>query len=126
MACANAVLDVIENENLQKQVIEVSKFMLDELEKLKQKHEIIGDIRGYGYFIGIDLVKSKKTREPAIELARIVLKLMRDAFILLSLDGPYSNVLKIKPPLCFNQENAENLTSTLDKVLCDLKLKARL
>ncbi|RNA24082.1 alanine--glyoxylate aminotransferase 2-like [Brachionus plicatilis] len=125
MACANAVLDVIENENLQSKVIEVSNFMLDELEKLKQKHEIIGDIRGYGYFIGIDLVKSKKTREPAIELARLILKLMRDAFILLSLDGPYSNVLKIKPPLCFNQANAEQLISTLDKTISDLRLKAR-
>lgn len=126
MACANAVLDVIENENLQLQVIEVSKYMIDELTKLKQKHEIIGDIRGYGYFIGIDLVKSKTTREPAIELARIVLKRMRDTFILLSLDGPYSNVLKIKPPLCFNHANAENLISTFDKILGDLNLKARL
>lgn len=126
MACANAVLDVIENENLQLKVTEVSKYMIDELTKLKLKHEIIGDIRGYGYFIGIDLVKSKKTREPAIEIARIILKRMRDAFILLSLDGPYSNVLKIKPPLCFNQVDAENLVSTFDKTLSDLKLKARL
>ena len=74
MAAANAVLDVIENEKLYTHVSEVSTYLLQELEKLKLKHEIIGDIRGYGYFIGIDFVKSRVTREPATESATTILK----------------------------------------------------
>jgi len=98
MAAANAVLDVIEKEKLYTHVSEVSKFLLNELEKLKLKHEIIGDIRfvvvvweinfsfqktqcffilryrGYGYFIGIDFVKNRQTREPATESAYTILK----------------------------------------------------
>ena len=126
MACANAVLDVIENEKLHTHGSEVSNYLLSELERLKQKHDIIGDIRGYGYFIGIDLVKSRQTREPAIESAKTVLQAMREAFILLSLDGPYSNVLKIKPPLVFNKENAQNVIQNFDRILSNLKLKAQL
>jgi ethanolamine-phosphate phospho-lyase len=121
MEAANSVLDVIENEKLYEHVSEVSKYLLDELEALKQKHDIIGDIRGYGYFIGIDLVKDRQTREPATSSADTVLKRMKDAFILLSSDGPYSNVLKIKPPLCFNRENAQKVIQTLDFCLTELK-----
>lgn len=122
MMAANSVLDVIENEKLYEHVTEVSNYLVAELKKLQDKHEIIGDIRGYGYFIGIDLVNDRATREPATERAQIVLKKMKDSFILLSLDGPYSNVLKIKPPLYFNKENATQVIQTLDKVLTDLRI----
>lgn len=74
MAAANAVLDVIENEKLYKHVSDVSAHLVKELHRLKSKYEIIGDIRGYGYFIGIDYVKSRKTREPATDIARVILR----------------------------------------------------
>ena len=74
MAVANAVLDVIENEKLYKHVYDVSEHILKEFNRLKSKYEVIGDIRGCGYFIGIDFVKSRQTREPATELARTILK----------------------------------------------------
>ena len=103
-------------------------------------------LRGFGYFIGIDLVKNRQTREPATASATTVLKQwgaflgfyfefisnisyflsMKDNKILLSLDGPYSNVMKIKPPLCFNKENATAIVQTLDKVLTDLKVRAHI
>lgn len=73
MAAANAVLDVIENEKLYKHVSDVSSFLLKGLHQLMEKYEIIGDIRGYGYFIGVDLVNDRKTREPAIDKARVIL-----------------------------------------------------
>lgn len=73
MAAANAVLDVIENEKLHTHVTEVSAHLMTGLERLKEKYEIIGDIRGYGYFIGIDLVNDRKTREPAVDKARVIL-----------------------------------------------------
>ena len=74
MAAANAVLDVIENEKLYTHVADVSSYLLRGLESLKDKYEIVGDIRGYGYFIGIDLVKNRQTREPASEVSKIILK----------------------------------------------------
>lgn len=73
MAAANAVLDVIEKEKLYEHVTENSNYLLKELNKLKEKHQIIGDVRGYGYFIGIDFVTSRDTREPDIKNARIIL-----------------------------------------------------
>lgn len=126
MAVANAVLDVIENEKLYKHVYDVSEHILKEFNRLKSKYEVIGDIRGCGYFIGIDFVKSRQTREPATELARTILKKMRDEYILMSLDGPYSNVMKFKPPLTFDKENADHLIMTLDKVLAKCTAKSQL
>ena len=73
MAAANAVLDVIEKEKLYAHVTENSDYLLKELNRLKEKHQKIGDVRGYGYFIGIDFVTSRDTREPDIKNARIIL-----------------------------------------------------
>lgn len=81
----------------------------------------IGDIRGVGLFVGIDLVRDRDTREPATEEAQHVISRMKDEFILLSADGPHRNVLKMKPPLVFNQANADRVVSVLDEVLTELK-----
>lgn len=126
VAVANAVLDVIEKEKLYEHVTDVSQHLLAELNKLKGKHYIIGDVRGYGYFIGIDFVKSRETREPAIEHARVILERMRNENILLSLDGPYSNVMKMKPPLTFNKENADLVVKKLDETLTSLDKQSKL
>lgn len=80
MAIADAVLDIIENERLLQNAIVVSKHLLKELEVLRDKHPIIGDVRGVGLFLGIDLVKNKKTKEPATEEATLIVE--RYQFIL--------------------------------------------
>jgi ethanolamine-phosphate phospho-lyase len=126
VAVASAVLDVIENEKLHEQVVSVSDYLVKELLCLKEKHSIIGDIRGYGLFIGIDFVKCRKTREPASEVASHLLQRMRDEYILLSLDGPYVNVMKIKPPLIFDKVNAKLLVNKLDKILYELHSKSKI
>lgn len=72
------------------------------------------------------MVKDRRTREPATESAALILQTMRDNNILLSLDGPYSNVMKIKPPMYFNKENAQQVIQVLDEVLTDLKIKSKL
>jgi len=122
MAAANAVLDVLENEKMQDHVLSVSKHLLSELNRLKAKFPIIGDVRGHGYFIGVDFVQSRVGREPATATAAIILQKMRERFILLSLDGPYSNVMKFKPPLCFNMEDSDHLVANLEAVLSELVL----
>ncbi len=87
------------------------------LERLKKRHEAIGDVRGTGLFLGVELVTDRGTREPATELAKRVIEDMKDRGILLSTDGPLGNVLKIKPPLAFSELNADLLVKTLGEVL---------
>lgn len=95
--------------------------MISVLRQLMDKHPIIGDVRGVGLFIGIDLVKDRETREPATAEAQHIISRMKHEFILLSADGPHRNILKIKPPMVFNQKNADRVIATLDEVLTEMK-----
>ena len=119
VACAIglAVLDVIEEEQLQVNALRVGAHLMDDLRSLIEKHQIIGDVRGLGLFIGIELVRDHVTLEPAPEQAAYVVNRMKERSILLSTDGPLHNVIKIKPPLVFNQANADFLVETLDLIL---------
>lgn len=112
-----AVLDEIESRGLQENALRVGTYLLSLLEGLKDKHSIIGDVRGTGLFIGVELVRDSETLEPADTEAHYIVNRMRDLGVLISVDGPLHNVLKIKPPLVFTRENAEMLVSRLDSVL---------
>ena len=112
-AVGMAVLDVIEDENLQQHALEVGSWLLENLSKLKNEFDFVGDVRGSGFFLGIELVKDLETIEPASELAHLIVQKMRDRRILLSTDGPFGNVIKFKPPMVFSQGDAERLLMTL-------------
>jgi 4-aminobutyrate aminotransferase-like enzyme/Ser/Thr protein kinase RdoA (MazF antagonist) len=116
-AVGMAVLDVIENMKLQKNALVVGSHLLQRLMVLKENHPIIGDVRGIGLFIGVELVRDSMILEPAAEETKYIVERMKDLGILISLDGPMNNVLKIKPPLVFNINDADRLVETLDKVL---------
>jgi len=116
-AIALAVLDVIEDENLQENARLVGEHLLAGLEELKDRHLLIGDVRGLGLYIGVELVENRGRREPAPAKASQAKERLRDHRILLSTDGPEDNVLKIKPPLVFTRSDADRLVSTLDRVL---------
>ncbi|KAL1772247.1 ethanolamine-phosphate phosphoprotein-lyase isoform X1 [Sigmodon hispidus] len=117
-----AVLDVIENENLQENAVKVGKYLTELLDEQKAKHPLIGDIRGVGLFIGIDLVKDHEKRTPATAEAQYIIYKMKEKGVLLSADGPHRNVLKIKPPMCFTEENARFMVSHLDGILTVLEV----
>jgi len=116
-AVGMAVLDEIENGNLQQNAKTVGAYLLQRLKGLMKKHPVIGDVRGWGLFIGVELVRNRETLEPAAEETRYVVERLRELGLLISLDGPLHNVLKIKPPLVFTTENADRLVDTLDLVL---------
>ena len=116
-AVGSAVLDVIENENLQANALKVGAHLLSGLEQLKGKHPLIGDVRGLGLFIGIELVLNRETLTPAAKQASYIIEEMKEQGILMSIDGPLHNVLKIKPPLVFTEENVDLVISSLDKIL---------
>ncbi|XP_014244846.1 ethanolamine-phosphate phospho-lyase [Cimex lectularius] len=119
-AASLAVMEVVERDNLMRNAYEVGKYVLAGLTKLKEKHSIIGDVRGHGLFIGIELVSNRVTKEPATEKARLVVTRLRELRILLSTDGPYRNVLKFKPPMVFTKGDGDHLISTLDKALSEI------
>ena len=112
-----AVLDVIEVEGLMENARVVGERFQDGLRELAASHPIIGDVRGLGLFIGAELVRDPETREPATEEASAIVNEMRERGILLSTDGPFENVIKIKPPLVFTAEDADRVVGELGAVL---------
>jgi 4-aminobutyrate aminotransferase-like enzyme/Ser/Thr protein kinase RdoA (MazF antagonist) len=121
MATGLAVLDVIQDEEMQQHAKEVGNYLMDGLKKLMNKYPVISDVRGHGLFIGAEMVKDRKTLEPAVEEIDLVVEKMKDKGYLLSTDGPLHNVLKIKPPMPFNKQNADELVQFLDEALASLR-----
>lgn len=117
MAAGLAVLDVLEDEGLQAHAKRVGDRLLNGLHELATRHPVIGDVRGRGLFIGIELVLDRDTQQPAGKLASAVANMMKERGILTGTDGPYHNVLKLKPPMVFDEENADQFVATLDVVL---------
>jgi len=112
-----AVLEVIEEEGLQQHAKDMGDYILEQWNELKEKHDCIGDVRGVGLFLGIEFVNSKITKEPDEHLANKIVQEMKDIGFLLSTDGPFHNVIKFKPPMVFDKENADILFRNLDKVI---------
>lgn len=112
-----AVLDVIRDEKLQENALQIGEYMKAGLKGLMDKHLLIGDVRGLGLFIGIELVLDRETLKPAKEHAYDIAERMKEQGILISIDGPLYNVIKIKPPLVFTEANADQYIDTLDKIL---------
>jgi 4-aminobutyrate aminotransferase-like enzyme/Ser/Thr protein kinase RdoA (MazF antagonist) len=112
-----AVLDVVLSENLQAHAANVGEQILNGLRELMKAHEIIGDVRGSGFFLGAELVRDRKTLEPATAEAEFIVNQMRHYGVLLGTDGPSHNVIKIRPPLPFSSSDADRLIETLDKSL---------
>ena len=117
-----AVLDVVQEDKLQLHAHNVGERMLEQLRELMNRHEIIGDVRGSGMFLGVELVKSRATREPATMDADVIVNQLRDERILLGTDGPFHNVLKIRPPMPFNANDGERLVEVLDQKLRSFSL----
>ncbi|SNB31225.1 putative aminotransferase [Flavobacterium psychrophilum] len=122
MAAGLAVLNVIQEEEMQAHAKEVGNYLIDGLNTLMQKHTIISDVRGHGLFIGAEMVKDRTTMEPAITEIDIVVEKMKEKGYLLSTDGPLHNVLKIKPPMPFSKQNATEMVQLLDVILSELKI----
>jgi hypothetical protein len=111
------VLEVIRSENLQQHAADVGTYFLKQLNQLKRDHELIGDVRGIGLFLGIELVSDRSSLEPAQDQARVIADRMREQGILISVDGKFRNVIKIKPPLPFNRGNVDFYIDKLDHIL---------
>ena len=112
-----AVLDVLQDEGLQKHALRVGNQLLDGLKSFVGKYDMIADARGAGLFLGLELVRDLSTLEPAAAEAGFISNRMRDHGILLGTDGPFHNVVKIRPPMPFDSSNGEFLLETMEKIL---------
>ena len=116
-AVGMAVLDVLEEEELQARALVTGRHLKARLEAMARHQELIGDVRGEGLFLGVELVRNRESLEPATAEAGELLNLLRDAGVLLSSDGPFDNVLKIKPPMAFGIREADIMADELDLAL---------
>ena len=114
-AAGKAVLDAIRIDGLQHNALDVGRYLMDGLMSLS--HSAIGDVRGSGLFIGVEIISDAATKRPDAALTTRIVNGLRERRILISASGPNANILKIRPPLVFAREHADMLLSALDDVL---------
>ena len=112
-----AVLEAVHAENLQAHAREVGRYLLERLDELKRRHALIGEVRGSGLFLGVELVTDQRSLAPATRAAAAIANHMRDLGVLLGTDGPFHNVIKIRPPMPFTVQDAGVLVEALDAAL---------
>ncbi len=122
-AAALATLEVLEDEKLQDNAAQVGAYARGGLERLAEKHECIGDVRGSGLFFGAEMVLDRDSRDPATAFTKRVANEMRRRGVLINFLGIHYNTLKIRPPMPFSRENADQLLDVLDAVLSDTELR---
>jgi 4-aminobutyrate aminotransferase-like enzyme/Ser/Thr protein kinase RdoA (MazF antagonist) len=124
-AAALATLDVLEDEGLQRHAAEVGAHLRRDLEELARRHQAIGEVRGAGLMVGVELVADPGERSPASALTRAVVNAMKDKGILVGSTGPDDNVVKIRPPLVLSRSEAGAIVSALDEALAEAEQSLR-
>ena len=119
-AAGRAVLRVIAEENLIDNVQRVGAALKGRLEDLMQRHEIIGDVRGRGFMLAVELVKDRRSREPATEATAEVFEASRRHGLVLSKSGNFRNVLRMVPPLCLSMDDVEPVAAALDRSFAEV------
>jgi 4-aminobutyrate aminotransferase-like enzyme len=121
-AAAMAVLDELEDKNLQANAARIGRLAAERLGTLSRKHDVIGDVRQSGMVFGAEFVLDRDTREPASSYADRVVNAMRHRGIILSKLGRHKNTLKVRPPMPFSEEHLDMLIETLDSVLTETEV----
>jgi len=103
--------------------LDTGAYQKKELGILSSHHDWIGDVRGEGLFLGVEIVKDPESKTPHPELASLITNELRERHILISLDGPHHNVLKIKPPLIFNKDNVSRFCGEIHEILSKYALR---
>jgi alanine-glyoxylate transaminase/(R)-3-amino-2-methylpropionate-pyruvate transaminase len=119
-AIGKAVLEVIDREGLQANALKIGNQLTAGLAKLKEKHNIIGDVRGKGLMLGIELVKDRATKEPAKPETAQMLERCKELGLLLGKGGLHGQTIRFSPPMCVNEADADFLLATLDQAFSEL------
>ena len=118
-AAGRAVLQVMEEEQLQKNAKDVGAALLEKLRYLQQRYEVIGDVRGRGLMIAIELVKDRQSKAPAAEETAVVFEASRKHGLVLSKSGPHRSVLRMVPPLCLSMDDVEQVAAGMEASFSD-------
>lgn len=120
-----ATLEIIDVENIQKNAKEIGSYLRNGLLSLQQKHALIGEVRGLGLMLGVELVQDRATKEPASAQCAEVLELAKERGLLLGKGGLHGNTLRIKPPMCINKDDADFLLSCLGEIFPVVEKQSR-
>jgi 4-aminobutyrate aminotransferase-like enzyme len=120
-AIGTAVLDVVQGDKLQERALEVGNYLIAELTALRELHPMIGDVRGHGLYMGVELVTDPVLRTPATDEAKEICEILKDNGVFNYPTGKLDNVLKIKPPMVFGKEHADIFVSTLGAALTQIE-----
>ena len=117
VVCAQgkAVLEVIDREQLQENSLKIGNRILAGLNRLKEKHNLIGDVRGKGLMLGIELVKDRQSKKPAKEECAQILEICKEMGLLLGKGGLWGQTIRFSPPMCVNEQDADFLLEVLDQ-----------
>ena len=120
-----ATLEIIDEENIQQNALEVGKHLKDALFDLQESHPLIGEVRGLGLMLGVELVRHRQTKEPANTEAADVMEQMKHRNVLIGKGGLFGNTLRIKPPMCITKDDADYIVAMLDEVLGEIEAKKK-
>ncbi|CAK8689102.1 unnamed protein product [Clavelina lepadiformis] len=121
---ANKVLDVIEEEKTQERSLEIGNYMIKELVKLRDEFEIVGDVRGKGLMLGVEMVENKETRRPLNPQSMGEIRdAIKDLGVIIGIGGLRSNTFRIKPPMCITKEDANFAVAVVRKAIGDFLRK---
>jgi alanine-glyoxylate transaminase/(R)-3-amino-2-methylpropionate-pyruvate transaminase len=116
-----ATLEVIDRDNIQQNAREVGGHLKERLAELQDRHQLIGEVRGMGLMLGVELVRDRKTKEPASTEAADILERAKDRGLIIGKGGLFGNTLRIKPPMCLTKDDADFIADCLDEVLTELR-----
>jgi 4-aminobutyrate aminotransferase-like enzyme/Ser/Thr protein kinase RdoA (MazF antagonist) len=119
-AAGLAVLETLEQENLLANASEQGAYLLDGIKRLQEKYPAIGDVRGRGLFLGIEIVRDRATKEHAGDPASRISNRAKELGVLMGTDGPHDNVIKLRPPMILKREHADLLIQILDRSMADV------
>jgi alanine-glyoxylate transaminase/(R)-3-amino-2-methylpropionate-pyruvate transaminase len=119
-AMGSAVLKVMDRDHTQHNCLEMGNYLLTKFKALQEKHQLIGEVRGKGLMLGVELVKDRITRAPATAETLQVFEIMKDMGVLIGKGGLYGNVLRIKPPMCITKADADFIADVLDHAIKQL------
>ena len=111
------VLEVIDRDGLQQNSLEIGDYLLGRFAALQEKHDLIGDVRGRGLMLGIELVTDRATREPATAQCAHVWNTARENGLLIGKGGLKGNTLRIKPPMCITRDDADFMVEVIGEAL---------
>jgi alanine-glyoxylate transaminase/(R)-3-amino-2-methylpropionate-pyruvate transaminase len=121
-AVGKAVLEVIDEDRLQDNADRIGTYLFEGLQKLQEIYPLIGEVRGKGLMLGVELVKNRRTKEPAKAECAQVHERAKDLGLLIGKGGLYANVLRIKPPMCMTNEDADFMLNVLDIAFSEVSI----